>query len=138
MFLRAIFFVLSIFVFGCQMCSKPMQDSRLYNIEYGFDDIKSELWVKVKMAKNIHAYAEGEKIGRPVALRVMEENGWQKTAEAEIPKGKVKNNSVLIEKDFTVKQHLKKGDGVLKAFFDIQVCGNSNCYAPQTHEIIIK
>ena len=52
-----------------------------------YDSAKHLLTIEVKIIPGFHAYAPGEKIGRPVGLVVSEKNGWKIEGEPEIPKG---------------------------------------------------
>jgi DsbC/DsbD-like thiol-disulfide interchange protein len=100
-----------------------------------------ELVVSVALKPGFHAYAPGESIGKPVALAVKEEGGWQAESVL-VPEGKTKDlgelgKSQVLEGTFPLKAKVTGGEGALKAVVDIQVCTENACDRPRKHELSV-
>ncbi len=109
-----------------------------YSISHTIE--KAELKIKVSLQKGLHAYAKGEQIGRPIALDIAPDGGWQAIGNPTLPTGKKINlkglgTSVVLEEFFEVIQKLKMGTDPGKAFFHMQVCTDTRCDRPRVHEI---
>jgi hypothetical protein len=109
-----------------------------YSITTDYKD--STLTVKIKLDDMLHAYAEGEKIGRPVSLTIKEHNGWQALGPAIVPKGNKKmliglGESVTLDNEIELKQKVIKGQGPGQALVYLQVCTDNACDRPKEHVI---
>lgn len=63
----------------------PVEFSKHYHISSRLD--KTILVVTVKLDDMLHAYAEGEKIGKPVRLTIKHTGGFKELGKAIIPVG---------------------------------------------------
>lgn len=100
------------------------------------------LTVTIKLDDMLHAYAEGEKVGRPVALSIKNHNGWQALGPSSIPKGSKKNlsglgESITLEKEIEIKQKVIVGKGQGEAVLNLQVCSHNSCDRPKEHIILL-
>lgn len=100
------------------------------------------LTVFVDLKKNFHAYAAGEKVGKPVKLEIKPDNAWHAVGEALIPAGRIKKlaslgQSNVLEGKFTIKQSVKIGSGTGKAILYMQVCTDTLCDRPRAHELML-
>lgn len=116
-------------------------DEPFFTVSHIYDSQAKLLLVNVKLKDGMHAYALGEKIGKPVSLQVEKQNGWKALGSAEIPLGEEKTlggiTSVVIEKSFTIKQALEAGEGQTSASLFIQVCSDDFCSKPQTYTFLV-
>lgn len=99
------------------------------------------LRIEVMLDKVIHAYADGEKIGRPVKLLVNEQNGWRALGAPTMPHGTHKKlpglgDSVILEGAFVITQKLSEGRGGGTARLMLQVCSDFSCDQPREHKIV--
>lgn len=130
-----------VFLCGCQKKSEPITSfDKLYSIKSSFDENNKTLVVDIALDKNIHAYAQGEKIGVPLMLEISPKNDWQKEGEALIPKGEVKElkglgQSVVLLGNIQVRQKLKRGKGPGEANLHLQVCSENTCDKPRIHAL---
>lgn len=137
--------LISLLLSSCfDSCQKTKIDphSELFTVKYTYDKSSQLLLVNVELRKDMHAYAAGEKIGKPVDLHIEEKNGWRILSEPQIPLGKEKIiagiSSVLLDKNFTIKQYLQAGDDETTASLFIQVCSEDFCSKPQVYVFNIK
>ena len=123
-------------------CNKNLmsEKSQLFTIKHCYDKEKQVLIVNVQLKSGMHAYALGEKIGKPVSLKITEQNGWKALKPAEIPMGKEKRigdiNSIVLDKNFIIKQYLQEGSGQTSASLFIQVCSDDFCSKPQVYDFL--
>lgn len=140
--------VFLILIVGLLSCDKfktheKIEDTNFensYKISSNLDKDQNLLILNIKLKKNFHAYARGEKIGKPVSLEIIRVNGYSAEGEALIPVGTIKKmassaQSHVIEGDFEIKQRMKMGSGIGKAILRMQICTASLCDRPRTHEI---
>lgn len=135
-------------IFLCSACTKkePAKSPDInfdnsYKISSKFVEDSSELIVDVVLDKGVHAYAPGEKIGKPVNISISEKNGWQASGSPDLPQGKEKilgdlGKSSVLEGSFIVKQKLIKGSSKGEAQLNLQVCTDNACDRPRTHTIV--
>jgi hypothetical protein len=110
-----------------------------YSINAKYDNNTSLLTVHVQLDGSIHAYAEGEKIGRPVNLELIEKNGWKPLGPKNIPAGKTMKinglESTVLTESFEISQKVKKGQNEGEALLYLQVCKKNLCDRPRTHKL---
>lgn len=113
-----------------------------YTITSSYDPSSSVFTVKVTMDPLLHAYAEGETIGRPVRLLISPKNGWAAEGKPKLPQGTKKRlsglgESVIVEGNIEIKQMVKKGQGPGQATLYLQVCTDNACDQPRAHILTI-
>ena len=118
----------------------PPDFSQMYSIQPQFDNLSKMLTISVNLNDGLHAYATGEKIGRPVRFLVEEKNGWQADGPAEIPPGEKKSlsglgDTVVLQGNFAVKQKLKPGANHGQGLLYLQVCTIDMCDQPRSHKV---
>jgi len=133
---------------GCKKKEAPIdQDltdfANHYSLAITFNKADSIMAVDVKLDPNLHAYALGEKIGKPVQLEISPKNGWAADGPPEMPKGKDKDlgalgQSRVIEGPFRITQKLKAGNGPGEGRLYLQVCTTSSCDQPREHTFKIE
>lgn len=141
---RIAFLLMLCAICGCKK-QQPISNAaynfdRSYSISAGFDDTTSELAVHVKLDDDLHAYAEGEKVGKAVRIDIMPKNGWAADGPAIIPKGTKKKlnglgESIILQGDFNIRQKLKPGRDGGEALLHLQVCTDNVCDRPRTHTL---
>lgn len=109
-----------------------------YTINPSFDPKSSMVTVAISLDKPLHAYADGEKIGRPVRLEITKKNGWAADGPAIAPKGVTKQlpglgESVVLQGNFELKQKVIRGHGPGEAKLYLQVCTDTACDQPREH-----
>jgi hypothetical protein len=136
--------LLSALLFSCKKKEPPkapMLDlAQQYEITSSFDKKSSILTVGIKLNDGLHAYAKGEKIGKPVRLEIVDKNGWQALGTTDIPAGKNKDlgtlgKSVVLTGDVNLRQRVKSGTGEGRANLHLQVCTESVCDRPRVHSL---
>lgn len=139
------FLLISLLLSSCfDSCQKTKINphSELFTVDYIYDKSLQLLSINIKLKKGMHAYAAGEKIGKPVDLQIEEKNGWHVLSKPQIPLGKEKImagiSSVVLDENFTIKQYLQAGDGETTASLFIQVCSENFCSKPQVYVFNIK
>lgn len=111
-----------------------------FSISSEFVDELSQFNVTIHLKDNLHAYAIGEKTGKPVDLKISDLNGWATDGDLKIPAGHKKKigelgESVVLEGDVTLSQKLKKGSGRGEAQLYLQVCTALACDRPRIHKL---
>lgn len=114
-----------------------------FSINSEFSEDNSELLVTIHLANSLHAYAQGERIGKPIKIEITPKNGWKADGPAAIPAGTKKNlgalgDSVVLEGDVIIRQRLKKGLGPGEAHLYLQVCTEKVCDRPRIHHILLE
>lgn len=109
-----------------------------YSIKHSLE--KDNLILTISLQKGLHAYAEGEQIGKAVALNVAPDGGWEAIGAPILPAGKAKKldglgTSIVLENVFKISQKIKRGQHTGKALFHMQVCTETQCDRPKIHEI---
>lgn len=133
-------------IFSCKKKEKEINKSQFdnrYTIESTLSGDPKTLNVAVNLSPGLHAYAHGEKIGKPVRLEISSTNGWRALGSAETPAGVTKKiaglgESIVIEGPFNVKQRVEGGVGNGEALLHLQVCSNEACDRPRVHKISFK
>lgn len=133
-------------IFSCKkkeysQASAIVDFAKHYTINSRYDRAHSVLHVEVILDKAVHAYAEGEKIGRPVTLVINEQNGWQALGSPDMPKGTLKKlsglgDSIILEDSFVISQKLLPGKGAGTARLLLQVCSDNSCDQPREHPLL--
>src|SRR5580704_18017438 len=108
-----------IFSPACKKKEPPSKNivnfDKLYSITSKYDDKTSLLFIDIKLDDKLHAYAQGEKIGKPVSLEISPKNGWLPNEPARIPQGTVKKlalgYSIVLEGSIRLSQSLIQGRG---------------------------
>lgn len=116
--------------------------AKYYKISSSLDKTNNVFEVVVTMNPPLHAYAAGEKIGKPVALEIVAAHGWRADGAAQIPYGVKKalpglSESVILEKSFSIRQKVIKGKGYGEAVLLLQVCTDNLCDQPRQHKLRI-
>ena len=110
-----------------------------YTIDARYFKERAILRVAVSLKSPVHAYAPKELTGKPVRLEVKPQNGWEPLGDATYPSGKKESSkgqdSYVLDKDFSIEQRLKPGRGVGRAVLHLQVCTNTQCDRPRSHEL---
>ncbi|MBL4818964.1 MAG: hypothetical protein JKY15_07045 [Deltaproteobacteria bacterium] len=99
-------------------------------ISPSFDKSTSTLTVQVKLPAGKHAYAPGEPIGQPIALRIEPDNNWVLATPIELPKGDSKH---LLNDNFKIKAKVKNGRGPISAILHMQLCTAEACERPKDY-----
>ncbi len=113
-----------------------------YTINHKFNE--SGLFsVEIDLKDGLHAYGPGEKIGKSLDLTIAPDGGWKALEAPKLPEAKLKNlsglgSSTILENKFEITQKLHRGSAPGKAFLFLQVCTDSMCDRPRTHEIILE
>jgi hypothetical protein len=109
-----------------------------------FEAASSELVVDVVVAPGFHAYTIGETVGKPMALELSADGGWEADGEVVYPKGVEKDlpigKSVIVEGSTSIKAKIKaKTDpkSEVKGTFRYQVCNESACDRPRNEPFTI-
>lgn len=158
-YLCFVLFSLFLFLNSCQ-CNKPephkhtttrtspkisdnFSDAFTWRPE--FDSVKNIFWIKVQLRDGFHAYASGEKIGKPVGIEILDFNGWHVNGAAILPVGKTISlgelgNSQVLENNFVVGAKVIGGKGNLQGIFKMQLCSNTSCDRPREYpfEFVMK
>lgn len=119
----------------------PVSDfDNRYLVTSNYDAAKAMLTVDIKLDDTVHAYADGEKIGKPIRLEITAKNGWAPDGDAQIPQGVKKNlaglgYSMVLRGQISIHQKLKKGTGEGEALLHLQVCADNACDRPRTHKL---
>lgn len=134
-----------IFISGCNKTKSTNQPSDEFAKNYTIKPkmIDDMLILEITLGPGLHAYAKGEKIGKPVHLEILPKNGWSSEGSPLIPEGQKKqlspgNESVVLEGRFLIKQKVKKGKSEGQAALHLQVCSKDACDRPRIHEIALK
>jgi hypothetical protein len=136
--------LLAIFVVSCKKKEQDLSHSPDFNNSFSisseFIDATSQLKIAIHLADSFHAYAPGEKIGKPIKLEITNINGWAADGAASIPPGKNKLmgelwQSIVLQGDVHISQKLKKGNGQGEALLYLQVCTANACDRPRVHRV---
>lgn len=124
-----------------QAIHQPIDFSKSFAVTSDFDQKTSILTVNLKMDEHVHAYAQGERIGKPLRLEIVNKNGWQAIGDTVIPEGAKKKlgdlgESRVLEGEVKLKQELKKGSGPGEATLYLQICTDNVCDRPRTQKIV--
>lgn len=140
-------FALLLFLTSCKKNRTPpleasLDFSKTFSISSSFDHGSTALIVDINLDDTVHAYAEGEQVGKPVKLELVSKNGWHALEKPQVPTGRKKSlgalgDSVVIEGPFRITQKLKAGQGPGEAVLHLQVCTNNACDRPRTHQLLI-
>lgn len=139
--------IIGFVVVACQ--KKPAHSSNTYDftqppaITTRIDKINSLLELTIDLPNEVHAYAPGEKIGKPIDLTISTKNGWVQRATPIIPAGEKKDLGSLGETHvltgkITVKQKLTIGDGEGEALLYLQICTEHACDRPRIHNLVLQ
>lgn len=125
-----------------QQPPSPIKLSEAARIVSSYDQKTQSIVVSIDLPKGVHAYAEGETVGRPVSLVVAPQNGWRVAGSVEVPKGKEKTlkssgKSVILEGSFALKARVEGGKGPVSGDLYLQVCSDDGCDRPRTHPFLI-
>jgi hypothetical protein len=123
--------------------SGAMDFAKHYSISPHFDKKSSTLTVTITLDKGLHAYADGEKIGKPVRLEIIAKDGWAANGLPTTPKGVTKKldglgESVILPGNFEVIQKVIEGQGAGEAKLYLQVCTDNACDQPREHKFPIR
>lgn len=111
-----------------------------YTVKSNYDASTKNLNIDIELKDGVHAYGEQEKVGKPVRLIIEENNGWKANGKAIIPKGykrsfKGAQENFLLEGSFRIKQPLVPGKDQGRAILYLQVCTDTQCDRPRSHEL---
>jgi hypothetical protein len=98
---------------------------------------ESDLTVTLQLKEGFHAYAPGEKVGKPVQLSVAEAGGWKMEGAPVIPNGREKDlgelgKSLVLEGKVPLKAVVKGGAGAVKGQVRVQICTDTACDRPRS------
>lgn len=106
-----------------------------------FDAETSAVVMQVDLRPGFHVYTTGEKVGRPIALSLAEGGGWSAAAAPSYPEGEEKTTSlgtsVVVEGSSEARLPVAlsgEAPGPVKASFRYQVCTETACDRPRTHD----
>lgn len=131
--------------FACKKNPAPSQQpfrfDDNYTINHHLDN--DVLSVVVNLKNGLHAYGFEESIGKPINLKINQENGWMSIGKPKFPnshKTRLKGlgEADTLENQFEITQKIKRGKGPGKALFYLQVCTDTMCDRPRIHEIILE
>ncbi len=88
------------------------------------------LTVQVTLPDGKHAYAPGEKVGRPVSLEISPETGWKQVGATQLPKG---NSKHLLSNRFEIKTQLTGSSGDISGILKMQMCSDKACERPRDY-----
>jgi len=139
-------FLLAVSILGCPRPKSPHETVKFedsFVVSSALDKNSGLLTLRIRLKKGFHAYAQGEKIGKPLAVEIKAENGYHALGKPHLPAGRLKklganSQSHVLEGEFSVTQRLKIGTGVGKALLHMQICTADLCDRPRTHEINLK
>jgi hypothetical protein len=125
---------------GCERPSHTITDFKdYYSYAAKYDPNQKELVVSIHLEPGIHAYAQGEKIGRPVSVKIDPINNWRAMGAPKIPPGHTKTltgqATSVLQGDFEIRQPIVEGKGPGQGKLFLQVCSENQCDRPLTHEI---
>jgi hypothetical protein len=103
-----------------------------------YDVATQTLLVRVALKDGYHAYAPGEKVGRPVELVVAGDKGWKLESAPLLPKGETKvvgeiGPTQVLEKSFEISAKVTRGTGPLVGTLKMQLCTDHACDRPRDH-----
>lgn len=118
--------------------ASPADFASAFSFSPRLDEANGRLVVDVRMQEGFHAYAPGERIGRPVELSVLPTGGWSAAGAVALPAGRERDlgplgRSVVLEDAFTITLPVSPGAGALAGELKIQVCTNDVCEKPRVH-----
>jgi len=110
-----------------------------FTLSSSFDKASSTVKVQMNLQPGFHAYAAGEKIGKPVSLDV-NGNGWAVDGAVSVPAGKQKDLgelgiSMILEGQVPISAKVKGGTGDVTGTLNVQVCTDTACDRPRPHAI---
>lgn len=143
MYLKILYLALFLLIACQKKAAAPAQAPNFANaaqINTAINESGDLLTITVNLADGFHAYGPQEKIGKPVRLVVEQNNGWAALSAPLVPTGVVKKiagleDSYIISNSFNLNQKLKPGTGPGRAILYLQICTDSACDRPRTHEI---
>lgn len=107
-----------------------------------YDASVKRLMVDVHLKKGFHAYAPGEKVGKPVTLNILPLGKWKLTGPIQVPAGMTKRlgqqESNVLEDNFTLSVPMEGGKKVIYGELVIQVCTETQCDKPRLHPFMVK
>jgi len=103
--------------------------SEAFTWSYYYDEKSHEIRVEINLKEGYHAYAEGEKIGRPINLLIEDFNGWQADGKPNLPKSPTQT----LDHNFTIGTKVKGGKGALRGTLKMQLCSAAACDRPRDH-----
>lgn len=102
-------------------------------------DVKTKILnVEIGLVEGVHAYAQGEQIGKPVFLVFKNQGGWKTVGDVEIPRGTQRTlgsseKSVVLEGKFSLKATVEGGTGPIAVEVGLQICSDTACDRPRVH-----
>ncbi len=134
------------FLIGCvktpQKISQPENFTDAATWDAHYDKPTELLTVDVKLKEGFHAYAAGEKIGRPVTFSISPLSDWKLVGPVNAPAGKVKKlgsqDSVVLENAFSLTGKVVGGKKVIYGELQLQVCTDRQCDQPRIHAFMVK
>ena len=110
-----------------------------FDSKFRFDNERQAVMVDLKIASGFHAYTVGEATGKPLAVSIAPDGGYELNGEIQYPKGKAKQlpigPSVIVEGDAQItvpvaRRPQASGDRV-KGTLRYQVCTKEACDRPR-------
>ena len=143
-----LFLLMAVFATSCKSKktgenpSESVDFNNSFSISSEFVDATSQFEITVHLTDPLHAYAPGEKIGKPIKLEITGLHGWVADGPLKIPQGRKKKigalgEGVVLQGDVRLSQKLKKGDGKGEALLHLQVCTANACDRPRVHRLPI-
>ena len=130
-----------VFALGCPV-KASISFSEAATLTPTFDKATQMVSVQIRIADGFHAYAAGEKIGKPVDILIKPLNGWKANGTAILPQGKeitLKSlqKSVILDGLFTVKAKVYDGKGPVAGEVHLQVCSDDACDRPRVYPFTV-
>jgi hypothetical protein len=96
-----------------------------------------KLTVTLHLAEGYHAYAPGEKVGKPVQMSIQNSDGWTVEGAPVIPAGVEKDlgelgKSQVLEGKVSLTAVVKGGQGPIKGTVKVQICTDTACDRPKS------
>jgi hypothetical protein len=141
---KIIFIFIISFITSCKKQQEITNFNSSFTLEHKLDTKKNLLEIIINLKPGYHAYAPGELIGKPVALSLSDANAtWALIGDLQVPPGRRKklaglSESVILEHTIKIIQPIKIGTGAATALLYLQVCTDTSCDRPRTHEIKLK
>ena len=139
---KLVFIYIILFILSCKKQSSTPNILVDFEKSYAIShEIKSNiLIITISLKNNYHAYALGERIGKPIGLEIIPEHGWAAAGPLTMPPGQSKKLSSLgpsqiLEGTFSLSRPIKIGTQKGKALLHMQICTDTACDRPRTHEI---
>lgn len=120
----------------------PVDFTKAATWEAHYEVAQKLLVVDVHLQDGFHAYAPGEKTGKPVTLNILPLGKWKVKGPIHVPAGVIKrlgqHESKVLENNFTLSVPMEGGKKVIYGELVMQVCTHTQCDKPRLHPFMVK